>query len=77
MSEQQERINQCENSVYELQANFSFNSESIDALEKTVALQHQEIQLLKKQIKILSEHIKSLRDDAVRDIREESPPPHY
>ncbi len=66
-----------ENAIDDLQTNMAFNSESIAELEKTAALQHQEIQLLKKQIGILSEHLKSLREDVVKDLRDEAPPPHY
>lgn len=66
-----------EENLCNIQADFLYQQESIEAIEKTIAEQHLEIQLLKKQIKILSEHIKSLKDDHVRDIRDESPPPHY
>ncbi len=71
------RIGQLEQYVYELQSSFAFTHESVIELEKTVAAQHIEIQQLQKQIKILSEHIKSLRHEAVKDIRDETPPPHY
>ena len=66
-----------EENLCNIQADFLYQQESIEAIEKTIAEQHLEIQLLKKQIKILSEHIKSLKDDSVRDIRDEPPPPHY
>ncbi len=66
-----------EENLCNIQADFLYQQESIEAIEKTISEQHLEIQLLKKQIKILSEHIKSLKDDSVRDIRDESPPPHY
>ncbi len=65
------------NAVVELQTQSAFQAENIEAMEKTIAEQHYEIQLLNKQIKILSQHIKSLRDDAVKDVRDEQPPPHY
>lgn len=65
------------NAVVELQTQSAFQAENIEAMEKTIAAQHYEIQLLNKQIKILSEHIKSLRHDAVKDVRDEQPPPHY
>lgn len=70
-------MNKLELNLQNLQTDFVYQNESIEAIEKTLAEQHNEIQLLKKQIKILSEHIKSLKDDAVRDIRDEAPPPHY
>lgn len=77
MNNKQDNMNKLELNLQNLQTDFVYQNESIEAIEKTLAEQHNEIQLLKKQIKILSEHIKSLKDDAVRDIRDEAPPPHY
>lgn len=66
-----------QNEVYRLQEEQAFASESIYELEKTVAQQHTEITQLHKQIKILSEHLKNLKQEAVKDVRDETPPPHY
>lgn len=68
---------QLQTQVHELQANYSFASESILELEKTVAKQQFEIQNLEKKLSILSEYVKTLKQDSVRDIRDETPPPHY
>lgn len=63
--------------LYQLQEGHAFASESIIELEKTISKQYVEIQTLQKQIKILSEHVKTLKQDAIKDIRDEAPPPHY
>lgn len=63
--------------IQELEMSQAYHDDSIAELEKTVAAQHQEIQLLKKQLQLLSEYIKTMRQDAVKDIRDEAPPPHY
>ncbi len=63
--------------LVELQTSFEFQNESVVEMEKTIALQQAEIQKLQKQVEILSLHLKSLRQDVVKDIRDETPPPHY
>jgi len=65
------------NRVDSLEMNQSFYDENIQALEKTVAIQHQEIQLLEKKLSLLADYIKSLRQDMIKDPKDEVPPPHY
>lgn len=60
-----------------LEINQTFHDESIHALESTVAKQHQEIQMLQKQLKLLSEYLKTIKQDGIRDPKDEVPPPHY
>ncbi|WP_178862414.1 SlyX family protein [Thiomicrorhabdus cannonii] len=55
----------------------AFQDDTLEALQKTVAQQHQEIQTLQRQLKLLSEYLKTLREESVRDPSQESPPPHY
>ncbi|MBD3754554.1 MAG: SlyX family protein [Gammaproteobacteria bacterium] len=55
----------------------AFQDDTLEALQKTVAQQHQEIQTLQRQLKLLSEYLKTLREEAVRDPGQEVPPPHY
>ncbi len=55
----------------------AFQDDAIDALQTTVAQQHQEIQTLQQQLRLLSEYIKSLREEGIRDPSQEVPPPHY
>ncbi|BCN93381.1 hypothetical protein THMIRHAM_11660 [Thiomicrorhabdus immobilis] len=65
-----ERLNQ-------LEMNQAFHDDNIEALERTVAIQHQEIQLLEKKLMLLSDYIKTLKQDAIKDPKDEVPPPHY
>lgn len=65
-----ERLNQ-------LEMNQAFHDDSIEALERTIAIQHQEIQLLEKKLMLLSDYIKTLKQDGIKDQKDEVPPPHY
>ena len=67
-----------EHRLQELEVQSSYQQASIDALEKTVALQHQELQLLNKKLHLLSDYIKNLnKDSGIKHASEETPPPHY
>jgi len=73
----QDNIQAILNRIDELETNQSFHDESIEALEKTIAAQHQEIQLLEKKLSLLSDYLKTLRQDIIKDPKDEVPPPHY
>ncbi|WP_040725017.1 SlyX family protein [Thiomicrorhabdus sp. Kp2] len=60
-----------------VEMNQSFHDESIEALEKTIASQHQEIQLLERKISLLSNYLKTLQQNIIKDPKDEVPPPHY
>lgn len=60
-----------------VEMNQTFHDENIEALEKTIASQHQEIQLLEKKIALLSDYLKTLRQEIIKDPKDEVPPPHY
>lgn len=60
-----------------LEVTQSYQEDTIESLEKTVANQHQDIQLLQTQIRLLSDYIKTMRQDGIRKPEEETPPPHY
>ncbi|GKT12255.1 MAG: SlyX protein [Thiomicrorhabdus sp.] len=55
----------------------AYQEESIESLEKTIGQQHQDIQLLKDQIRLLSGLLKSMKQDAIKSPQDEAPPPHY
>lgn len=65
-----ERLNQ-------LEMNQSFHDESIEALERNISQQHQEIQLLEKKLSLLTDYIKTIKQDSIKDPQDETPPPHY
>ncbi|WP_321323320.1 SlyX family protein [Thiomicrorhabdus sp.] len=71
------KINSLIKRVDSLEMNQSFYDENIQALEKTIAIQHQEIQLLEKKLSLLTDYLKSLRQDMIKDPKDEVPPPHY
>ena len=55
----------------------AYQEDSIESLEKTVGLQHQEIQSLKQQLRLLSDFLKTMRQDSIKSPEDEAPPPHY
>lgn len=72
-----ETTNQILERLAEVEMNQAFHDDSIDALERTIASQHQDIQLLEKKIALLSDYIKNLKQDGIKDPQDEVPPPHY
>ncbi|WP_029407561.1 SlyX family protein [Thiomicrorhabdus sp. Milos-T2] len=63
--------------IDQLEMNQSFHDDSIEALERTIALQHQEIQLLEKKLSLLTDYIKTIKQESIKDPQDETPPPHY
>jgi len=70
--------NALEDRLQQLEINQVHQDSSIEALEKTISLQHQEIQLLNKKIGLLSDYIKTMGENSqIKRPDEEVPPPHY
>jgi len=65
--------------MQDLQIKLSYQEETIDVLNKTVSLQQQDILHLKEQLQSLSKMLKSLKQDdsGIKQIAEETLPPHY
>lgn len=55
----------------------AYQEDTIESLEKTAGQQHQDIQLLKDQVRLLSELLKNIKQDAIKSPQDEAPPPHY
>ena len=72
-----ETTNQILERLTQVEMNQAFHDDSIEALERTIASQHQDIQLLEKKIALLSDYIKNLKQDGIKDPQDEVPPPHY
>jgi len=72
-----ETTNQILERLTQVEMNQAFHDDSIEALERTIASQHQDIQLLEKKITLLSDYIKNLKQDSIKDPQDEVPPPHY
>lgn len=67
-------------SLEELQSRAAYQEDNIDALNRTVAEQHQQIYRLQKDLDLLREVIRELKDSASAvstDMGVEPPPPHY
>ena len=72
-----ETTNQMLERLTQVEMNQAFHDDSIEALERTIASQHQDIQLLENKITLLSDYIKNLKQDSIKDPQDEVPPPHY
>lgn len=63
--------------VAELEFKLSYQESTLEALEQTAAYQQQSIQSLERKLSLLGEYLKSLREDPIKPLSEETPPPHY
>jgi len=61
----------------DLQARLTFQEESIDALNHTVARQAQEISELQQAFKKITQRVYALSESHIASAAEEAPPPHY
>lgn len=60
-----------------LEINQTFQEETLEALEKTITQQHQDIQRLEHKLTLLTDYLKTMKQDAIKNPHEEAPPPHY
>jgi len=63
--------------LQQLEITQSYQEDVIENLEKTVAQQHQDIQRLEHKLKLLSDYLRTLRQDVITNPDNEVPPPHY
>jgi len=65
--------------LQQLQMTQAFQEDTIESLEKNVVNQQQDIQMLKNQLRILSDFLKNMRQDGdgIKRPEDEAPPPHY
>jgi SlyX protein len=66
-----------EKRLHTVEIHQAFQEDVIEALQTTVVEQHQQIQTLQNQIRVLSEYLKTLREESIRDPAQDGPPPHY
>jgi SlyX protein len=66
-----------EQRIAELEIAIAFQDDTLAETQKTLAYQQQAIQSLERKLLLLSEYIKSLREDPIKPLNEETPPPHY
>jgi len=74
-SDWQQRLDQLEMTC-------AYQQDTIETLNRTVGQQHQQLQLLQKQINILSDAFKSIKEQqtgltGLKNPKDEAPPPHY
>ena len=60
----------------ELEIKFSFAEDQLDALNQQVYLQHQQIDLLQRELRAFRQHLATNTPDAPLSLRDELPP-HY
>lgn len=74
---QQPGLVALEQRIAELEIAIAFQDDTLAETQKTLAYQQQAIQGLERKLLLLSEYIKSLREDPIKPLNEETPPPHY
>lgn len=72
-----ENLEKLTDRVAELEIKVAFQDEIIEALENSVVIQQQATQKLEHKLDVLSGYLKSLREDPIKPLNEETPPPHY
>lgn len=71
-------IEQLEQKIQEMEIQQTYQDDAIETMERTIASQHQEIQLLNKKLNLLADYIKNLpKESNIKTMEEEVPPPHY
>lgn len=75
-----QRVVDLTHKINELESISAFQESSIESLTDTVVKQHQDIQHLQTQLRLLSEFIKNVKSDmdsGIKHSSEETRPPHY
>ena len=66
--------------VHDLEVSSAYQEDVIEHLNKTIGQRHQDIQQLQTQIRLLSDLLKTIKNETGSGIKlpsEEIPPPHY
>lgn len=66
-----------EDRIANLEIRIAFQDDLLDALNRTVAAQQQELDLLRHQLRLLHEQLRSLSPSDIVAAKDEPPPPHY
>lgn len=70
-------VAELNNKIMDLEIRLSYQDETLEAMEKTLAAQHQSIQGLTRKLNLLGNYLRSLKEDPIKPLSEEVPPPHY
>jgi SlyX protein len=60
-----------------LEVKVAFQDDLLESLNRTVATQQQELEILRQQLRMLYEQLRSLTPSEIASPAEEPPPPHY
>lgn len=63
--------------IAELEIKQAFQENTIEELERSIVYQQQENQKFERKLTLLGDYLKSLRQDPIKPLNEETPPPHY
>lgn len=66
-----------EQRLIELETKLAFQETTLHELNDIVAAQQKKIDILQAAIQELHERMRSMGEETVRDLSEETPPPHY
>ena len=66
-----------EQRLIELETKLAFQETTLHELNDIVTAQQEKIDILQAAIQELHERMKSMSEEAVRDLKDEPPPPHY
>jgi SlyX protein len=72
-----EMVEKLQQRVESLEIASGYQQDVIEALQESVGKQYQEIQQLNYKLDLLSNYLKSLREQEIKTANEEVPPPHY
>lgn len=66
-----------ENRIINLETRIAFYEKTIDELNSVVFEQAKEIRILQQKMELINEMVKSAGNSILKDLKDETPPPHY
>lgn len=63
--------------ILRLEEKIAYQDHTISELNKVIIKQHEEIDLMKKELVLLNNKVRALTESHIKDLSEEEPPPHY
>lgn len=66
-----------ESRLTNLEVKLAFQDDLLEALNRTVAAQQTQLDLMQEEIRLLYQQLKSLTPSQIGTAEEEPPPPHY
>ena len=61
----------------DLEVKVAFQDDLLEALNRIVAEQQQQLELLQAQLRLLHDQLRSIQPSLIGDSADEPPPPHY